>query len=111
MPFIVVDELDKETVTPKYSTAHGETITGQAIEFARLKFAGGTGAVEHAHPHEQVMYVMSGRLRVTMEGETAELVPGMAFHALPNVPHKVEALVDTQVISVKNTIGGVGHKI
>jgi quercetin dioxygenase-like cupin family protein len=111
MPFIIMDELEKETVTPKYSTAYGECITGRTIEVARLGFEKGTGAVEHAHPQEQVMYVMSGKLRVTMEGETAELTPGMAFHALPDVPHKVEAVEDTKVISVKNTVEGVGHKI
>jgi quercetin dioxygenase-like cupin family protein len=54
---------------------------------------------------------MSGMLRVTAEGKVGELKPGMAFHILPNVPHKTEALEDTQVISVKNTIDGVGHKI
>ena len=33
MGFIVMDELDKETVTPKYSTAYGELVTGsQYIE-------------------------------------------------------------------------------
>ena len=111
MEFIVMDQLEKEVVTPKYSTSYGELITGQTIEFGRLRMPKGTGAVEHAHPHEQVMYVMSGKLRVTAEGKVAELVPGMAFHALPNVPHKVEALEDTQIISVKNLIGGVGHKI
>jgi len=111
MPFIVMDELEKETVTPKYSTAFGEVITGQAIEVARLSFAKGTGAVEHAHPHEQVMYVMEGKLRVRMEGETAELGPGSAFHAPPNVPHQVTALEDTLVISCKSVIEGVGHKI
>lgn len=32
MPFFNFDELEKEFVTPKYSTAHGETVTGQNIE-------------------------------------------------------------------------------
>jgi quercetin dioxygenase-like cupin family protein len=111
MPFIIMDELDKETVTPKYSSANGEVITGETIEVARLRFRVGTGAVEHSHAQEQVMYILSGRLQVTLGGEVAELGPGMAYHALPNTLHKVKALEDTQVISCKNTIGGVGHKI
>lgn len=27
MPFLVFDEIEKETVTPKYSTAYGELVT------------------------------------------------------------------------------------
>ncbi len=111
MPFLVFDELDKETVTPKYSTAYGELVTGEFIEVGRLGFKAGEGAVEHAHPHEQVMYVISGKLSVDLEGEHAELGPGMGFHAKPNQKHRVQAVEDTQVISSKHVIEGVGHKI
>ena len=111
MECIVMDQLPKEVIITKYSTSYGELITGQTLEFGRLRMAKGTGAVEHAHPNEQVVYVMSGKLRVTAEGKVSELTPGMAFHALPNILHKVEALEDTQVISVKSMIDGVGHKI
>ena len=111
MPFIVMDEIEKEYVTPKYSTAYGELITGESIKVGRFEFKANEGAVEHAHPHEQVMYIVSGKLRVEMDGEVAELGPGCAFHALPNHKHKVSAIEDAQVISCKNTVGGVGHKI
>lgn len=111
MPFYNFDDLEAEYVTPKYSTAHGETITGDAIEVARLSFDAGEGAVEHSHPHEQVMYVISGKLAVDFPDESAELGPGSAFHAPSNIPHKVTAIEDTIVLSCKNTIGGVGHKI
>jgi quercetin dioxygenase-like cupin family protein len=111
MPFVVFDEVEKEFVTPMYSTAFGELVTGQHIEVARLTFKAGEGAVEHQHPHEQVMYVISGHLSVDLAGEHAELGPGMAFHALPDQPHKVTAVKDTQVISCKHIVGGVGHKI
>lgn len=111
MPFIVMDEIEKETVTPKYSTAYGELVTGEQVEVGRLRFAKGTGAVEHQHPHEQVMYIMEGKLEITIEGETAVMGPGCGFHARPNVPHRVQALEDTLVISCKGIVGGVGHKI
>jgi quercetin dioxygenase-like cupin family protein len=111
MPFLVFDEIQKETVTPKYSTAYGELVTGQFIEVGRLAFKAGEGAVEHQHPHEQVMYVISGRLSVDMDGEHAELGQGMGFHALPNHAHKVQAIEDTLVLSCKHVIEGVGHKI
>lgn len=111
MPFAHFDTIEKEYVTPKYSTAFGEVVTGENIEVARLSFKAGEGAVEHAHPHEQVMYVVSGRLQVDFEDESGVIGPGSAFHALPNQKHKVTAVEDTVVISCKNTIAGVGHKI
>jgi quercetin dioxygenase-like cupin family protein len=111
MPLIRLDEIDAEYVTPKYSSAFGELVLGERIEVGRLRFEANEGAVEHAHPQEQVMIVISGRLQVELEGEAGELGPGEGFHAPPNVPHKVTALEDTVALSCKDVIGGVGHKM
>ena len=93
MPFIHFENLDKEFVTPKYSTAYGELVTGESIEVGRLTFKAGEGAVEHAHPHEQVMYVISGKLEVTMDGETAILGPGSGFQLVGRFPEWLEPRV------------------
>ncbi|MQA06437.1 MAG: cupin domain-containing protein [Streptosporangiales bacterium] len=111
MPLIKLDEMEKEYVTPKYSTAFGELVTGNRIEVGRLAFEPGEGAVAHSHPQEQVMYVISGRLAVEFPDETGELGPGEAFHAPANVWHKVTALESTVVISCKDVVDGVGHKV
>ena len=111
MPLIHLDDLESEYVTPKYSSAFGELVLGERIEVGRLRFEADEGAVEHAHPQEQVMIVISGRLQVELEGVAGELGPGEGFHAPPNVPHKVTALEDTVVLSCKDVIGGVGHKM
>jgi quercetin dioxygenase-like cupin family protein len=110
MPFVKFDDLEKEYVTPQHSAAYGESITGRAIEVGRLTFKKGKGAKEHSHPQEQIVYIMSGRVTAELAGETRELGPGDAFHALPNQPHRITALEDTTVLSTKNTIDGVGHK-
>lgn len=111
MPFVRFDDLEKEYVTPQHSTAYGETITGQSIEVGRLTYKKGEGANEHAHAQEQMMCILSGRVRAELNGQTRELGPGEAFHALPNEPHRITALEDATVLSVKNTIDGVGHKM
>ena len=111
MPLIHLDDLESEYVTPKYSSAFGELVLGERIEVGRLRFEADEGAVEHAHPQEQVMIVISGRLQVELEGVAGELGPGEGFHAPPNVPHKVTALEDTVVLSCKDVIGGIGHKM
>jgi quercetin dioxygenase-like cupin family protein len=113
MPLIKLEELEAGYVTPKYSTAYGELVLGETIEVGRFNYSPEEGAVEHAHPHEQVMIVISGRLAVEIpdEGIEAEAGPWEGFHVAPNVTHKVTAIEDTIVISCKNTIDGVGHKI
>ncbi len=103
--------MPKEVVTPKHSTAYGELLTGQTIEVGRLRFAAGKGANPHQHPQEQIMVVLKGRLRVTLDGEVSELGPGEAFHALPNRPHQVTAIEDCEVLSCKGMVDGAGHRI
>jgi quercetin dioxygenase-like cupin family protein len=107
----MLDDLDKEYVTPQHSAAYGELITGRAVEVGRLTFKKGEGAKEHSHPQEQILYIMSGRVMAELDGATRELGPGGAFHALPGHPHRITALEDTTVLSIKNVIDGVGHKL
>jgi quercetin dioxygenase-like cupin family protein len=111
MPFFHFDQLEKEYATPKYSTAFGELIAGDKLEMGRLSFEAGEGAVEHAHPQEQIMYVISGKLKVEFADETEEIGPGSAFLARSQVKHRVTALEDTVVISVKDMVDGIGHKM
>lgn len=111
MPFFHFDKMEKEYATPKYSTAFGELVMGDKLEMGRLTFEAGEGAVEHAHPQEQIMYVISGRLKVEFRDETQEIGPGSAFLAPANVKHRVTAVEDTTVISVKDLVEGVGHKL
>lgn len=41
----------------------------------------------HSHPQEQIIYVMAGRLRLTVGGETRVLGPGGLCVVPPNVAH------------------------
>jgi mannose-6-phosphate isomerase-like protein (cupin superfamily) len=62
--FYTFKDLPQEFVTPKYSKAYGGLLAGEHIEVGWLSFGAGEGAVEHAHPHEQVMVVIKGRSTV-----------------------------------------------
>jgi len=59
----------------------------------------GTAVPVHAHPHEQISFIVQGRVRFTVgEGadrEVAEVEPGDVVVAPPNTPHGVELLSDT----------------
>ena len=57
------------------------------------------------------MYVLSGKLKVEFPDETQEIGAGSAFLAPSDVKHRVTALEDAVVISVKDMVEGVGHKL
>lgn len=111
MPFFQFDEMKSEFVTPQHSKAFGPLVTGSQVEVGRLHFGAGEGAHEHSHPQEQIMVVISGKLRATLDGQTIELGPGEGFHAPPDVKHFVTALEDTYVLSCKGIVNGAGHRI
>lgn len=112
MPLYKKGSLPKEYVTPKYSKAFGALATGRNIEVGVLYFGPGEGAVEHSHPHEQMMYVLQGQIQVEMDGATRVLGEGELSHMPPNVPHRVTAVNgEALVLSSKNVIGGQGHRI
>ena len=52
----------------------------------------------HTHPHEQAGYIVSGRIRLTIAGETFDLGPGDSYYAEPNIPHGATILETATVI-------------
>ncbi len=61
--------------------------------------AGYQGAV-HQHPHEQLVLVQSGRLRVQAGGRTFEVAAGESFVVPGGSEHGATALVDSVVLDV-----------
>jgi quercetin dioxygenase-like cupin family protein len=53
---------------------------------------------EHSHPQEQILHVLTGRLRLLVGGVAHELVAGEAFYLASNVPHGVETIEETTVL-------------
>lgn len=111
MPFINYEEIEHEYVTPKHSTAYGALAAGESIEVGYLTFKGGEGAEPHQHPHEQIVVVLKGRVRARLGDEEQELGPGSGFLVPPNQLHGITAIDDAEVLSCKNLVDGVGHRI
>lgn len=111
MPIINLSDVKDEFVTPKHSTAFGKLITGDHVEIGILKYKAGEGAQEHSHPHEQIAICLSGRSRVTLAGESFEIGAGQAVVIPPNVPHSTYIIEDSEMISAKSIVNGVGHRI
>lgn len=54
----------------------------------------------HSHLHEQITYVLSGRLEFTIGDKTATLVPGMVALIPGGVLHGGQALTACRVVDV-----------
>ncbi len=48
----------------------------ERMMLVEVSFETGAEGALHAHPHEQSSYVLSGKFRYTVEGESTELNPG-----------------------------------
>ena len=61
---------------------------------------GAVGAL-HSHPHEQIGYVISGKLVYQEEGcEDKVLVTGDSYYVPPNAVHGIEVLEDTKLLDI-----------
>ena len=72
---------------------HGTTMYQMLAELER-----GSVMPAHQHAEEQIVHVVSGRVRLIVEGKPQELAAGEAFYLASNVPHGVETLEDTTII-------------
>ena len=93
-----------------YSSAHGPVVEGERIQVGLMRKARGTGARPHRHPNEQWNYVLSGSLRVSIEGEEERVVgPGTLIFFPANKVHSTVATADADVyfLAVKDMSHGI----
>ena len=105
MPFYKWSEMERSVISPQYSTAEGPTIKGGKIEVGRYRYAAGTGAKRHKHPEEQVINVLSGKMRIRVGGEERILWAGDAVLIPPNTEHEAWTVEsEVEIISCKNIV-------
>ena len=104
MGLVTFDDHLDNLVTEAYSTATGPVLRGREVELARISFKRGGGAALHSHPEEQIVYVLSGRARVTLGDDVYEVGPGQASYHPPDVPHAFDVVEDLTALSFKRVI-------
>ncbi len=77
-----------------------QVIHASSITIARLGIAQGGAVPTHHHVNEQVMNVISGSLKVILDGEEIVVHGGQTLVIPPDIPHSVEALEDTVAVDV-----------
>lgn len=62
---------------------------GDKLMLVQVELDEGAVVAQHNHPHEQVTYVVKGRVEFTLAGKTSVLESGQSIHMPSNEPHSV----------------------
>lgn len=70
---------------------------GEDMILLEVTMPGSAFSPPHTHPHESVGYVVSGRVRTTIDGVAHDLGPGDGFRHPPHVVHNMAAVGEQAV--------------
>ena len=66
-----------------------------------LRFEKGAVGAPHSHPHEQIGYIISGKLVYQEDGQEDKILEtGDTYYVAPNVVHGVQILEDTRLLDI-----------
>jgi quercetin dioxygenase-like cupin family protein len=91
---------EARVVEPSPGLERRSLVWGERLHFVEFHVPKGSGVPPHSHEHEQVGYVVSGRLEFTIGDQIRELGAGDAYLMPSNVVHSTRALEDSVVIDV-----------
>jgi len=97
MSFLNLKDIPVKTLVPGFMA---QFIHSDSITLSIVKIEKGSKLPEHSHIHEQITYVIEGKLEFHLEHETLVLESGMLANIPPGSRHSALALEDCQVIDV-----------
>ena len=97
MPHYRWHEVEHEQLSPLIAR---RLITGDRLMIAHVYLKKGAIVPEHSHHNEQLTYILEGKLRFTIDGETIDVGAGEVLTIPAHKPHRAEALEDTLDVDV-----------
>jgi len=91
------DSIPLETLNPQLGR---KLIVGKDLMLARVFLKQGCIVPEHSHPNEQLTYILGGALKFWIAGKEIVVHAGEVLTIPPNMPHKAEAVEDTDDLDV-----------
>lgn len=78
-----------------------KTIThGEKTSMVEFFLSAGSTLAEHAHPHEQTGYLISGKLTLIVDGVPHPAEAGDSWTVAGDVPHSAEVSEDAHVVEI-----------
>jgi quercetin dioxygenase-like cupin family protein len=97
---IVVSNSEARESTPEPGLTRKVLAYNDKLFLAEHRMKKGWVGSIHSHPHEQIVYVVRGHLKVTCQGKTFEIRNGDTFIVRGGVEHGASAVEESLVIDV-----------
>ena len=76
-----------------------QTVTsGKAMYQMLAELEAGSKMPQHEHPQEQIVHILSGRMKLIVDGTAHEMKTGDSYYLAGHVPHGVETIEETRVL-------------
>ncbi len=95
MPVVSIRDLEEREQFPGF---HGRFVHADTMTLVSWTVDTGSLLPEHAHPHEQVTYVLEGRFELTIGNATSVLEAGSIATIPSNVRHSGRALTRCRLL-------------
>jgi len=79
---------------------HAVLANNPDLMLCEVSFANGATVAEHAHPHTQAIYIISGQVQLTIGDRLYELQAGDSCLVPPDILHGLHALTDARVLDI-----------
>jgi quercetin dioxygenase-like cupin family protein len=97
MPFTTLSQLPSRNV---FAGVAGHYAHLERLSVGEVDLASGALVPTHQHPHEQVSYVLAGRVEFTVGAETCVMEPGACALIPGGTPHGCRALTACRILDL-----------
>lgn len=98
--FILTDATAGNVSTPEPGLTRKVLAYNDKLFLAEHRMQKGWQGALHSHPHEQIVYIVSGHLRVKCEGKEYDVRGGDSFLVRGGIEHGASAVEDSVVVDV-----------
>lgn len=98
--FSVVRSTDAAIHSPEPGLLRRVGAHNEKLFLAEHRMQKGWVGTRHQHPHDQIAFVVSGQLSITICSETFAVSAGDSFVMRGGIEHQAEALEDSVVVDV-----------
>lgn len=96
----VIKSVDSTMTSPEPGLRRQVMSYSQTVMLVRHKMEPGWIGALHSHPHEQLVYVVSGAIQLTVAGVTHSLSAGDSIRVAGSVEHQARADQASEVLDV-----------
>jgi quercetin dioxygenase-like cupin family protein len=97
----LVKDADVKSFTPEPGMIRQVLAHNDQLMLIRHFFEKGWVGTRHSHPHEQLVYIIHGKMRVDIDGKKPfEVIAGESFVVDGDVEHQATALERSEVLDV-----------